>query len=192
MRKIIQKQTGFTIVELLIVIVIMGIMAGITVAIFSGVKAKADESLVKADLQYNTKRILLYQSEYGNLPSTVDLTTAISVNSGYKFKISKRSSYKFYGYCTAADSWGQPLSEIIQTVGTTSGKQYIYSSQDNAVRDVTSQMGTSTYNGPNTSSVGAAYKCWDFIKVGRTGVELRDMIHADGGVETGFIDVLAE
>ncbi|MCX6728368.1 MAG: prepilin-type N-terminal cleavage/methylation domain-containing protein [Candidatus Saccharibacteria bacterium] len=44
-----QKDSGFTIVELLVVIVVIGILAAITVASYSGITAKANTSTAKAN-----------------------------------------------------------------------------------------------------------------------------------------------
>ena len=45
-----QRQSGFTIVELLIVIVIIGILATLVIVTFSGVQQKARDSERKTDI----------------------------------------------------------------------------------------------------------------------------------------------
>jgi len=52
--------TGFTIVELLIVIVVIAVLATLTVSAFQGTQAKARDSIRKADLM-NIKKALLSQ-----------------------------------------------------------------------------------------------------------------------------------
>ena len=52
-----QKQTGFTIVELLIVIVVIGILAAITVVAFNGVQERARKSKIDTDLSQIQKAI---------------------------------------------------------------------------------------------------------------------------------------
>jgi len=47
----IHKHLGFTIVELLIVIVVIGILAAITIVAYNGVQARAGEATLKADLK---------------------------------------------------------------------------------------------------------------------------------------------
>lgn len=52
-----QKQTGFTIVELLIVIVVIGILAAITVVAYNGVQEKARVQRANTDLNTLVKAI---------------------------------------------------------------------------------------------------------------------------------------
>ncbi|OYW85009.1 hypothetical protein B7Z17_03085, partial [Candidatus Saccharibacteria bacterium 32-49-10] len=57
MRKWAQKQTGFTIVELLIVIVIIAILAAITIVAFNGIQTRAQNSKIRSDLAMFSKAI---------------------------------------------------------------------------------------------------------------------------------------
>ena len=45
------KNTGFTIVELLIVIVIIGILAAITIVAYNGIQNRANDTVIKNDLK---------------------------------------------------------------------------------------------------------------------------------------------
>lgn len=62
------KQTGFTIVELLIVIVVIGILAAIVIVAYNGVQDRAKDSRIRSvgrqiDLAFKT-----WQAEVGGLP----------------------------------------------------------------------------------------------------------------------------
>lgn len=63
-----QKQTGFTIVELLIVIVVIGILAAIVIVAFNGVQARAHDAAVKNDLASLYKQILQFETTTGAYP----------------------------------------------------------------------------------------------------------------------------
>ena len=54
---------GFTIVELLVVIVVIGILATITFVSYTGISDKAIAAVVKSDLSSNSKLLKLYQTQ---------------------------------------------------------------------------------------------------------------------------------
>lgn len=69
-----RKQTGFTVVELLIVIVIIGILAGISFAGYSGLTGKARSVAVANSLDHaasEVQRVTLRGSVPTSLPSTI-------------------------------------------------------------------------------------------------------------------------
>lgn len=64
-----QKQTGFTIVELLIVIVVIGILAAITIVAYNGVQQRANNSAIIAAARNTYGLIKSYQATYESYPS---------------------------------------------------------------------------------------------------------------------------
>lgn len=66
------KSRGFTIIELLIVIVVIGILAAITIVSFNGVQRKAIEANVKSDLANAGKKIELLKVTLGTYPAQTD------------------------------------------------------------------------------------------------------------------------
>jgi type IV pilus assembly protein PilA len=74
-----QAQRGFTIVELLIVVVVIAILAAITIVSYNGITNRANQSAAKAAAATIQKKAELYNSEVGNYPIlTTNLTTATS------------------------------------------------------------------------------------------------------------------
>ena len=61
------KQTGFTIVELLIVIVVIGILAGITIVAYSGIQNNAKDKQVVSIIEAYAKGLQLYAPENGGV-----------------------------------------------------------------------------------------------------------------------------
>src|SRR3546814_525078 len=59
---------GFTIVELLIVIVVIGILAAITVVAYIGISNQAADAALKSDLRQMAKQVQLYIAEHDDLP----------------------------------------------------------------------------------------------------------------------------
>jgi prepilin-type N-terminal cleavage/methylation domain-containing protein len=69
-----KKQTGFTIVELLIVIVVIGILAAITIVAYNGVQARAFNIRVQSDIKNVQKIVEAYNAINGTYPSTGGLS----------------------------------------------------------------------------------------------------------------------
>lgn len=71
------KQPGFTIVELLIVIVVIGILAAIVIVAYTGIQGQAYDAAVKNDFGNLSKLMLNYQTINGHLPANAtDLANA--------------------------------------------------------------------------------------------------------------------
>lgn len=66
-----RRQRGFTIVELLIVIVVIGILAAITVVAYSGIQDRGNNAKRKADLAAMAKSLELYYVDNGRYPTVV-------------------------------------------------------------------------------------------------------------------------
>jgi prepilin-type N-terminal cleavage/methylation domain-containing protein len=96
-----QKQTGFTIVELLIVIVVIGILAAITIVAYNGIQKRAQGSAASAALTQASSKLALYQVDNNLYP--VSLSTAGVSNSGnvsYQYSQTNAGT----GYCVTATS----------------------------------------------------------------------------------------
>lgn len=64
-------RSGFTVVELLIVIVVIGILAAIGIAAYVGVQKKAAESVTRASLRNVTQRALTMQVKSNTIPTNI-------------------------------------------------------------------------------------------------------------------------
>ena len=67
----IKNQKGFTIVELLIVIVVIGILAAITIVAFNGVQNRGKASSAQSAANAIVKKAEAYNSIVGSYPTTV-------------------------------------------------------------------------------------------------------------------------
>lgn len=63
-------QSGFTIIELIVVIVVIGILAAITLATYTGVRNKSFDSSVQTDLQSVASGLKSYKAAVGTYPTT--------------------------------------------------------------------------------------------------------------------------
>jgi type II secretion system protein G len=68
-----QTQKGFTIVELLIVIVVIGMLAAIIIVAFNGITFKAQETSVKQDMKNISKQLEIYRIDDGRYPTSTTL-----------------------------------------------------------------------------------------------------------------------
>jgi prepilin-type N-terminal cleavage/methylation domain-containing protein len=88
-----QKTNGFTIVELLIVIVVIGILAAITIVAYNGIQARANDTRIRSVANQITKAVILWNTDSGVSPkggwsSTVafDGTNCVDGAGGWVFK----------------------------------------------------------------------------------------------------------
>ncbi len=80
---------GFTIVELLIVIVIIAILAAITIVAYNGITAKANASSAQAASNVAVKKAEAYNAEISNYPAYPSLlTSAPSTTTYYLYGVS--------------------------------------------------------------------------------------------------------
>jgi len=67
--KLSERQSGFTIVELLIVIVVIGILAAVTVVAYQGMRSKAEASKTTVAIDAYKKALLMYKADVGTYPA---------------------------------------------------------------------------------------------------------------------------
>jgi len=78
----LRSEKGFTIVELLIVIVVIGILAAITIVSFNGVTSKANTTSAKSSASAVIKKAEAYNAEKARYPIVgTELTSAPSTDS---------------------------------------------------------------------------------------------------------------
>jgi prepilin-type N-terminal cleavage/methylation domain-containing protein len=71
-----KKQQGFTIVELLIVIVVIGILATLVIVTFTGIQQKARNSQRQTDINAIASHVEAFYAQYGYYPTLSDLNNA--------------------------------------------------------------------------------------------------------------------
>ncbi len=80
------RQSGFTIVELLIVIVVIAILAAISIMAYNGMQQRAKLSAVLNSAKETVKRIEMYNTDIGNYP--LRMSDLISASSTAPYKLS--------------------------------------------------------------------------------------------------------
>lgn len=69
------KQQGFTIVELLIVIVVIGILAMLVITTFTGIQQQARDTERKTDINAMHSQLEAYYAQNGYYPGDAEITT---------------------------------------------------------------------------------------------------------------------
>lgn len=93
------KLRAFTIIELLVAIVIIGILATLTIISYAGIVDRTYVAVVKSDLAANDKKAKAYQVQYGTFPTAVDANycpSAPTVDKNYCFQKSGATTFTFY------------------------------------------------------------------------------------------------
>ena len=77
-----QKQTGFTIVELLIVVVVIAILAAITIVSYNGITSRANNTAVQNDLSNLAKKIEMIRAEGSSYPLPLTASMGLTATKG--------------------------------------------------------------------------------------------------------------
>lgn len=141
------SKQGFTIVELLIVIVVIGILASITLVAYNGIQNRAHDAAVRGDLVNLSKKIQLYNAEFGTYPLAGSETTGSTTFTDIKFSPTKKSystsSYNLY-YCRDSTAGSNRFA-----VGAASKSGNIFQvTSDDGPGDFTGTWGSSGTNCP--------------------------------------------
>lgn len=96
-----KPHTGFTIVELLIVIVVIGILAAITIVAFNGVQKKAQVAAVQSATEQVSKKLAIYQATNSSYPAQLS-DAGIMDSSGTTFQYSVDNGATPATYCVTA------------------------------------------------------------------------------------------
>lgn len=128
-----RKQTGFTIVELLIVIVVIAILAAITIVAYNGITQRANASAAQSAVSQAMKKLAVYAVDNAeSYPTDLESLGVIS-GGGVSFQYTANNSTDPKGYCVTATTNG--ISYYL-------GKNFTYTSgSTNTINQSNSQTG---------------------------------------------------
>jgi prepilin-type N-terminal cleavage/methylation domain-containing protein len=98
-----RTKSGFTIVELLIVIVVIAILAAISIVAYTGIQQKTRTSAVSSALSQANKKLAAYMVENSNYPPDL-AAISISDTSSTSYQYSVNNSASPATYCITATS----------------------------------------------------------------------------------------
>jgi general secretion pathway protein G len=93
------NKLGFTIVELLVVIVVIGILAAITIVSYTGISSRANTTSLQSDLASAKKQLSLYYVDHGAYPTsspTPSGNTYCTDDARYCYKASPGNTFTAY------------------------------------------------------------------------------------------------
>lgn len=137
-------QGGFTLVELLVVIIVIGLLAAIAVPVFLNQKRKAYDTSIKSDLKQTANEMEAYFADRGRYPTQTPDYVTIKASSGNV--ILSHSVAGRVGYCLAGYN-------VKGTANRIDSRMYWFDSVDGGLKP---RMGTAAEAGVTTGACSYA------------------------------------
>ncbi len=154
------KQSGFTIVELLIVIVVIAILAAITIVAYNGIQNRAKSSASQSLAANVAKKIEAYNTIGGVYPATVADFTGNVAPAGYtgsmaEAKLDNASSVVATNPMTASASTNGTIVSYIPCTTASRGGYVVYWDFSNSVQAVVRAGSAPVLASPGTAAITA-------------------------------------
>lgn len=164
---------GFTIVELLIVIAVIGILASLTAVAYSGIRERAMISNIKRDMDTFADKMAIYTAAGGNglYPTTIEELDQLEFSANKGAYATTPTVGANILYCTSDDGAHYVLlvyAKNGQKLYTTDTESGVYTGSDNwnssnypgRCANILPGSASNAFSGYNTSSPGDNWADW--------------------------------
>ncbi len=164
---------GFTIVELLIVIVVIAILAAITIVAYNGIQDRARSAALRSDLTQIDKQLKLFQSDKGTYPATVSTNCSTTPDSATNkcLKVSSGNTVSSYSSPSSGNSYNLTVTNTESNLSYVLTSSQIWATKNLNVGTMIAGTATPSNNGTiekycygdseaNCDTYGALYT-WD-------------------------------
>lgn len=144
-----KRISGFTIVELLIVIVVIAILAAITIVVYNGIQNRAYDTTIRSDLQTVAKKLQAWKitDGDGSFPTGVDASTLKAALSPVDIKLSTSAYQTTTSNLLYIDEGGKDFALLAISKA---GHTMYYSTKEGSVKDYT---GAHSFPGSSSTSI---------------------------------------
>lgn len=112
------RQSGFTIVELLIVVVVIAILAAITIVSYNGITTQANAAAAKSFTSTVAKKFEAYQAENGRYPVVItEVNSSADASRSYYINLAAAAGTTASTYSTQAAVFETGTSSLNANVG---------------------------------------------------------------------------
>ena len=178
--------SGFTIVELLVVIVVIGILAAITIVSYTGISQKAIAVTLQSDLDNASRQIKLYQVEQGQYPTSFDANNCpVPANARYCLKASSGNTFDTTAYAATVNNSANPQTYTLDVTNTNLTKYRITNDSQPTLVSASSITAIAATTGV-TTSVGSTLTAGTLTPSGATATYQWQNATTSGGTYTNI------
>lgn len=171
-----KKQDGFTIVELLIVVVVIAILAAITIVAYNGIKNRAEESGAKSTTSQYFKKLAVYfeSNNYQYPADSAALTTLLKYTLGENDRYIVNNTLSPAQFCLSITTTTPANSYSVSSTSSTPIKgTCVTNLSDNPSFETTGPNGAH-YNASSSNATGAG------VTSGNNGLQIHSTRTANG------------
>jgi len=105
-RNLYRKEKGFTLVELMVVIIILAVLTGIAIPSYMALRNRARQTAAKAELTNIATALELFMSDYSQYPATTAANMILELEGDATAPLNGTNQYIYMANVPTDDPWG--------------------------------------------------------------------------------------